>query len=83
MQILNSLKGMSNKGANLSIGSLFGILLFVLVLVALIDPITTGIAGVNDSNVSSGGKALLGIMDLVFIAGGIGAMIYYFGFGKK
>ncbi|MGQ4876134.1 MAG: hypothetical protein ACP6IY_18870, partial [Promethearchaeia archaeon] len=69
MKITNFLK--SNKGASLSIGGLFGILLFVLVLVALIDPITAAIAGVHTRNVSEGGKALLGITVLVFLAGAL------------
>lgn len=57
---------------------LIGILIFILVAVNLIDPISTAVAGVCTTSLGTGGTALLGLVNIVFMAGIVLAIFYGF-----
>lgn len=69
---------MFGKKGNLNPAMLIGILIFVLVAVNLVDPISTAVAGVNTTTLGTGGTALLGLVNIVFMAGIVLAIFYGF-----
>lgn len=66
------------RKGSLNPGVLIGILIFILVAVNLIDPISTAVSGVNTTLLGTGGTALLGLINIVFMAGIVLAIFYGF-----
>lgn len=69
---------MLGKKGSLNPAMLIGILIFVLVAVNLVDPISSGVAGVNTTQLGTGGTALLNLINIVFMAGIVLAIFYGF-----
>lgn len=71
-------RNVSKGQSKMSIGGAFGALLFVLVAVRFIDPVSTA---VNDAtaNLSGAEEALTGLITLIFVVGIVYGTAAYFG----